>query len=456
MFYPTFFARASGARAGGAETGVAVEQRDIVLLIRLRRLLGRSLSVGGLWLLLVAGACGGDQGDPGGTATGTGGTGGGQVVQPRLPQVVNLGGSFLASPKVQPILYASDSAGSDIMAFLQELASTSYWSQTTGEYGVGPLTILPAIVLTTAAPTTITDAMLESNLAANTSGGYPAWGAADPGTIYLFVMPPGSIEQDTEGACCTDYDGYHYEAVVGTGASAVSVPYALSCACPGFDGPSITDLQERTVDMSHEIIESATNPFPDSDPAFTQEDDADIVWTFVTDGEVADMCEFNDDANVIPPGSTYMVQRSWSNAAAARFENPCVPVVTTTPYLNSFPQLGTISYDDGAGIISTQGINVPLGTSRTIDVALISAGAVGQAWSVQAYDYDEAIAGTTAAANLRQDATSGVNGDTVHLTITPTKADPFLGGEAFIIWSDYGSPGAPDFESQLTMGLVTN
>ena len=410
----------------------------------------------GLGFLLVAGACGGGQGDPARTVTGTGGTGGGQVAEPRLPQVVNLGGSFLAAPKVQPILYASDSSGGDIMSFLQELASTSYWSQTTSEYGVGPLTILPAIVLTTPAPTTITDAMLESSLAANTSGSYPAWGAADPSTIYLFVMPPGSIEQDKEGACCTDYDGYHYEADVGAGANTVTVPYALSCACPGFDGPGVTDLQERTIDMSHELIEAATDPFPDSDPAFAQEDDADIVWTFVTDGELADMCEFNDDANVIPPGSTYMVQRSWSNVAAQSFQNPCVPVVTTSPYLNSFPQLGTISYDDGAEIISTQGINVKLGMTRTIDVALLSAGTVGRAWSVEADDYDAAILGTTAGAILEQDAMSGVNGDTVHLTITPTSADPFLGGEAFIIWSDYGNPGDPDFESQLTMGLVTN
>ena len=298
--------------------------------------------------------------------------------------------------------------------------------------------------------------MLESNLAANTSGTNPAWGAADPSTIYLFVLPTGTIEQDTEGACCTDYDGYHYQMDVGTGANVVTVPYALSCACHNFDGPSVTDLQERTVDMSHELVEAATDPFPDSNPAYTQEDDADIVWTFVTDGELADMCEFNDDANVVPPGSTYMVQRSWSNVAAARFDNPCVPVVNSTPYFNSFPQLGNINYDDGAGIISTQGIRVPIGQSKTIDVALLSAAAVGGPWSVSAYDYDYEIVGATAGSTLGQDASSGSSGDTVHLTITPKSADYYLGGEAFIIWSDYGNAGDPDFESQLTMGLVTN
>ena len=404
----------------------------------------RFLALGALAISLSSGACGGD------------GEG-----KPVLPQVVDVGGRFLASPKVQPILYASDTRATDVLAFLQELATTSYWTQTTSEYGVGPLTVLPPVMLSDPAPTSVTDAMLESSLASNTSGANAAWGAADRSTIYLFVLPEGTIEADAEGACCTDYDGYHYETDVSVGGTVVTVPYALSCACPGFDGPNITDLQERTIDMSHELVETATDPFPDSDPAYTQEDDADIVWTMVTDGEVADMCEFNDDANVIPQGSTYMVQRSWSNAAAARFENPCVPVVTSTPYFNSFPRLGNISYDGGrlgygGGHVTTQGMRIPLGQSQTIDVALVSGAPMAQHWGASAYDYDQVILGVSSGSTLRPDSFNGGNGETYRLTITPTGADSYLGGEAFIIWSDYGTPGAPDFESQLTMGLITN
>ncbi len=446
MFYPTFAGRASEKAPSAGLAGRAI-------------LLGIRLSIAGGWwalgaALALAAACGGGQGMPRARG-GTGGSGG-PPGQPVLPQVVNLGGPVLTTPKVQPIIYASDAGGGDIMAFLGELASTSYWGQATAEYGVGALTVLPPITLTTPAPATISDDMLESSLAANTSGANPGWGPPDAGTIYLFVLPAGTIEQDSEGACCTDYDGYHYETTAGAGAGAVDVAYAVSCACSGFDGPDVTDLQERTVDMSHELVESATDPFPDSDPAFTQEDDADIVWTFVTDGEVADMCEFNDDANVVPPGSTYMVQRSWSNAAARAFQNPCVPVVTTTPYLNSFPRLSSIPYDDGAGTIVTQGVDVRLGASQTIDVDLMSAAGVTGPWTVQIYDYDAAIAGLTAGAVLRPDASSGSAGDTIHLTITPKTPDTTLGGEAFIIDSDYGNPGDPGFESQLTMGLVTN
>ena len=42
-----------------------------------------------------------------------------------------------------------------------------------------------------------------ADLANNTHGASPAWGAADPSTIYLFVMPPGTIATDSTAACCT-------------------------------------------------------------------------------------------------------------------------------------------------------------------------------------------------------------------------------------------------------------
>lgn len=380
------------------------------------------------------------------------GGGGGGASHPPLPRVVTLGGPVLTAPKVLPIVYASDSGAADLQAFLQELSGSPAWGQATAEYGVGPLTVLPAVTMTTAAPPTISDSVLQATLAANTTGSSPPWGAADPQTIYLFVLPQGSIEQDSTGTGCTDFDGYHSEARAG----GLAVPYALSCACPGFDGPSVTDLQERTVGISHELIEAATDPFPSTMPAYVQEDDADIVWTLVTDGEVADMCEFNDDANVVPPGATYMIQRSWSNAAAARGENPCVPVVTSAPYLNSFPAVGTI-VDGAIGNFQTQGVKVPIGGTSTIAVKLFSAAATDNTWTVRAYDYDADVLGTSAPGlALSLDQATGRNGDVIHLTVSPAHPDAQLGGEAFILVSDYGQPGDPDFESQITMGLVTN
>jgi hypothetical protein len=372
---------------------------------------------------------------------------------PRLPQVVTLGGPVLTAPKILPIVYTGDSGAADVQAFLDELAQSPVWGEATAEYGVGSLTVLPAVTMTTAAPRTIADGTLQSVLAANTTGASPPWGAADPQTIYLFLLPQGTIEQDGDGSCCTEFDGYHAEARAGS----IAVPYAVTCACPGFDGPSVTAAQERTIAVSHELYEAATDPLPFSHPAYAQEDVDDAVWTLVTDGEVADMCEFNDDANVVPAGSTSMVQRSWSNAAAARGDNPCVPSVTTTPYLNSFPALGAITDSALAAGFTTQGLNIPIGQKRTIALTLFSAAPTDRAWTVKAYDYDDAIAAmATPGLALSLDQSAGRNGDVIHLTVTPKRANATLGGEAFLIVSDYGNPGDPDFESQLTMGLVTN
>jgi hypothetical protein len=105
-----------------------------------------------------------------------------------LPQVAALGGPVLFSPKVQPIVYASDTAASDIDAFLKELTDTSYWSDTTAEYGVGKLTVLPTITLATTAPAVTTDAALR-RVGHQHLRGQPGMGPADPNVIYLFVVP---------------------------------------------------------------------------------------------------------------------------------------------------------------------------------------------------------------------------------------------------------------------------
>ncbi len=376
---------------------------------------------------------------------------------PALPQVVPLGGPVLTAPRVKPIFYSTDTAAADIEGLLAELTSTTYWNQTTSEYGVGTLTVLPSVTLSGTVPSSITIDEIEQEITNNTTGERPAWGAADPSTVYLIVLPPGTIETEPDFgnvSCCDTYDGYHYEVKVD---SVTSVPFAVSCSCPGFDGPDITALQERTVEISHEMVESATDPFPASDPAYVQEDDAHVVWSTVTGGEVADMCGLNDDQYYVPPGARYMVQRSWSNAQAKLTRNPCVPHGTTAPYFNSFPALAPVTYRQPTySAITTLAVSVPIGLTRVIDVPLYSAGSAGGPWTITAYDYDGAFLGTTPCLTLALDSATGQNGETRHLSITPTMQDATLGGEAFILVSEYGAWGDADFQSNLSIGLVTN
>ena len=373
-----------------------------------------------------AGAGGAAQGGAGGT------TGGGGAFQPaahpKLPQVLSLGGAVLAAPKVLPIFYASDTGSADIKAFLKEYAASSAWVQQTSEYGVGPLTVLPAVTLSGTAPATVSEATLQSLLKSHTSGTNPSWGALDSKTIYLFIMPQGTIETTSAGSCCGEFDGYHVEAQIGS----TAVPFAVGCTCPADAASRFTSLQERTVAISHELLESATDPYPNLDPAYAQTDDDDIIWTLVTGGELGDMCEFNDDTGILPSGAKYAIQRTWSNKAAARGDNPCVPVATTAPYLNAFPALSSVSFKSMSQTVSTLGVKIPIGQKKTVPVALSSAGPTSRTWNVQVFDYDQAVVGTTAALTLSLDKMSGKNGDTLQLAITPKAADPQLGGEAIL------------------------
>ena len=146
--------------------------------------------------------------------------------------------------------------------------------------------------------------------------------------------------------------------------------------------------------MSHELDEAATNPFVNSQPAFGQVDDPHTIWDIGTfGGEVADMCQNNSDSNYTPPGSTYMVQRSWSNAAAKAGTNPCVPVPATGPYFNSYPTLPDMvtltAGSPSGGPITTEGVKIPVGQSRTIDVVLHSEAATSGPWTVAVQDLSQ-------------------------------------------------------------------
>jgi hypothetical protein len=363
------------------------------------------------------------------------------------PQVINYGGTVLMAPTVQPIVYAMDTMGPDVQAMIVELAGSATWATATSEYGVGPLTVLPAIVIAGTPPTSLDDngspSPFQTTLASNLSGASPAWGAADASTIYAFLLPSGT-NITSSGSCCSDYLGYHDEATVGS----IQVPYAIMCDCGAEGGFPLTALQWVTTTVSHELEEAATDPFPFTNPAYYGTDDNDFVWTFATGGEVADMCDDNADSNLIPPGSTYMVQRSWSNAAAMGGTNPCVPVPADGPFFNSMPVLGPVTLTYYGQPIMTTGVQLAVGASTTIDIQLYSAGPTSDPWTVTAYDLAEFTTGGSAQNQLSLNKTTGSNGDILKLTIKALAPAPNGGG--FIITSDLGG------QENLSMGTVTN
>ncbi len=378
------------------------------------------------------------------STTASAGTGGAVVAMTDPPQVVNgaPAGPVLTAPRVQLIAYAEDPLVPDIEKMLVELAMTQTWAEQTSEYGVGPLTVLPTISIAGTPPATLDDdsgcpTPFEQNLASNLSGPSPAWGAADASTIYLFLLPDGT-QVNSEGLCCdptVGYFGYHYDTPVG----AVDVPYAIVCNCPSLDSPPLTALQWVTTTVNHELAEAATNPRVQAEPAFGQVDVAHAIWEVGSfGGEVADMCQDNSDSNYIPPGSTYMVQRSWSNAAARAGANPCVPVPPTGPYFNSYPTLPDM-VTLTSGPITTRGVKIPVGESRTIDVVLHSEAPTSGPWKVSVQDLSQYVGDTSKpATQLTLDKDTGSDGDVLHLTIKVLSIDTTLGGEGFVISSTLG------------------
>jgi hypothetical protein len=367
-----------------------------------------------------------------------------EAAHPTVATVVSLGGPVLTHPRVQMISWASDPQGAVADGFVQELLTTSYWSITTSEYGVGPLMAAMPVHLPDPIPSSYTDALFTQLITTNTTGASPAWGPVDTQTIYVIAIPKGVVFDDGTGdKCCTgDYDGYHDEATIG----GTRVAYAVTCTCPGFDGPSETDAQQLTVVVSHELVESATDPYFQSAAGIAQSDDAHLAWTVATQGEAADMCELNTDADVIPADGTYTVQRTWSNAAALAGQNPCVPwsgvYNGTEPVMPDKKVLSYFGESWNAAVVK-----IPMGQTGMVDIPLFSSGPSG-AWTVKAYDYSADYGGGAKLLNLSLDRETGQNGDVLHLSITPQAFDSTLHGAVFIIESTWGS-----YDS-LSMGIV--
>jgi hypothetical protein len=312
--------------------------------------------------------------------------------------------------------------------------------------------VLPVISIPGSAPAQLTDAALTAQIAANTSGAAPAWGPADPGVIYLYALPEGTTETVAgAGSCCSDFGGYHDETTSGT----VTVPYAVGCACPGFLGSGASALDERTGAISHELVEAATDPFPFTNPALSSTDEADLVWTLVTGGEVGDMCAVLPDAFYTPAGASNLVQRSWSNASAALGQDPCVPHVGPAPYFATFPVLDEVMYGGAQGY-PTRGLQIPVGQSRTIELDLFSAGDSSFTWNVTPFSYEDLIGVGTPTLGFSLDKTVGGAGDKLHLTITVLGTNASLGAEPFVILSEHGAPGGADYQTAMSIGLVVN
>src|SRR5262249_42285690 len=138
---------------------------------------------------------------------------------------------------------------------------------------------------------------------------------------------------------CESFGGYHDSITLDEAHGARDVAYAVVPRCPSFG--HLHGVDALTAAESHELIEAATDPYPMTNPAFLEPDQAHLSWLLALGGgEVGDMCAQSPGAFTKFAELPYVVKRSWSNTAAMNSHDPCVPAPPDEVYFNSVPELG--------------------------------------------------------------------------------------------------------------------
>ncbi|HEY3819303.1 MAG TPA: hypothetical protein VGL81_19170 [Polyangiaceae bacterium] len=375
---------------------------------------------------------------------------------PALPQLVNnANGPILTSPKVYLVFYAGDPNVAPLQDFAQKMVASTFWATTTHEYGVGPLAYGGTITLpaTETAPTSIASTDIQTWVAAQIQQG--TFGTPDPEAIYTIVYPQGTtITQPNPVSSllaspqsCVDFGGYHDNTTPADGGVAGNFAYAVIPTCT-------TSVDDLTAVISHEWVEASTDPFLTSGGTFTlsggpnaafySADKSHLVWDLLGGGEAGDMCEPESPAVYITPSDIgYQVQRTWSNLQAQGSHDPCAPDIAGA-FFDSAPVLTeTVTFSSSiTGTITSQGITIPVGQSKTIEVDLFSDGDTGGPWTVSADDVLFKYYGSYGipqSLSFAWDRTQGVNGEKLHLTVTVTQASIIAGAHAFMITSTNGT-----------------
>jgi hypothetical protein len=340
------------------------------------------------------------------------------------PQVTKNTGPVIAAPKLLIATFPNEPLAADLETFAQGIGATAYWAATTFEYGVGPATFSRSVHVAAAAPATITDVQVQAWLTAQLDGTHPEWGPVDPTTLYTIVYPAGTVVTRDGSSTCQATPAYHLETQVAGG---IRVAYAVIARCDPIFG--LSGIDYLTAGLSHEWIETATDPFYFNDPAYDGPLAKYTGWTLVNGGELADMCTMAATAYLKPTGFPFTVQRSWSNAAAMAGHDPCVPAVGA-PYVGAAPLMPDTVVGKFFGYaLSMEGVKVPLNQPTVIEVDLFSDGPSSTPWTVTAVDYGYTT-GTSGVLSFAWNKQSGVNGDKLQLTITRLKNSSQLTGIA--------------------------
>lgn len=237
-------------------------------------------------------------------------------------QIDFLGGPILAHPKIVTVTFQGDPMRDAVRAFDDAITTSDFWHRTMSEYGVGDGTSGGVVELPdTVTGTDVLDEDIQAMIAAKIGAGiFPA---PDADTLYVLYYPAKVSLLYNRGAAlsCIEFVGYHSTFELSLDGGKIEVPYAPIARCSS--GNPADDAKYVTVAASHALAEAATDPHPQSAPAYrlVTNDAWLIAGGSVQNDEIADLCGIlrGFDAGAGP------VQRMWSNAAAGASREPCQP-----------------------------------------------------------------------------------------------------------------------------------
>jgi hypothetical protein len=346
---------------------------------------------------------------------------------PPWPQVAANGGIVLHPMKLVTIVTTGDPQGTDYFAFGDALIASQWWQAIGADYGLG--TPSASVHVTGPAITADPDSKAMESYIASAITGTPA-AAADGQTMYMLYLPTGiDILDDTTGmpnTNCQYFGGYHlpYDT---TGDA-----WGVGQHCPLTD-TGLTDLQWMTIVGSHEIAEGATDPLPGNGYTMVANIDTKQPWTqspwvAALYGEVGDLCV----STQINEGS-FTYQRIWSNSAAAKELDPCVPPYPQYAYVNTSVPQGWYTMPAGGSVQ----IPVTGWSDRAADDWLIAA----EVWTSSASASSAAVFVPTLTSPTAYDTDAGDyattnNGKASTLTVTA----PGLGSGSWAAIGIYSEP----------------
>ena len=334
-----------------------------------------------------------------------------------LPIAESAGGPVLTAPRLQPIYFPGFAFQTDIDTFLSKLPGSAYWPTVVKEYGVGDLTVMPSVVTTVSSGAALTDTDIPGLLAQVFIASGSALGTPSHDTIYLLLFPSSTTLTAQGQVMCGEGapSGYHTEFSLG----GVTVPGIVVPSCPDYAGDkTLTGAQALTPTISHELVESATDPYTTTAPAYAGVDDRHTIWSVaINGGEVADLCENETPDLITPDDISYPVQRIWSNDAVRAGTGPCVPVPDGEVFFIAVPTLpDQVPISFNGKQFSVPALSATVGSSATVQVSMRSEHNAGGRWTVGALEFHSDNASVPSATGM-----SGQTGQTLRIAVVPNE-----------------------------------